>query len=356
MTAPDTVPTTGSRRSGRAGWVLAALAVVIVGSLVVGVLVLGNLLGGGSPDYAGPGSGEVVVEVVSGDTATDIGATLVAADVVASSGAFVDAAAADDRSLGIQPGFYRLSRQMSGAGALALLLDPASRVENVVAVPEGLRVDQVVARLSKGTGLPRREFLAVLDRPGPLRLPAYAQGSAEGYLFPATYTFPPDITAAEALRAMVDRFREAARAVDLVARAAEAGHSPHDVVTIASLVQAEVAEADFGTAARVVENRLAAGMPLQFDSTVNYVLRSSDLTLTNDQLGVDSPYNTYLYPGLPPGPMNSPGEAALEAALAPPAGDWLYFVAVAPGSDETRFTASYEEFLQFKDDFYAQVP
>jgi UPF0755 protein len=320
------------------------------------VLVVSHLLGDQSSDYGGPGSGEVVVEVVSGDTATDIGSTLADADVVASAGAFVSAAAADDRALGIQPGFYRLRLQMSGAGALELMLDPSARVQSLVVVPEGLRADQVVVRLAKGTGIPRREFQDVLDHPGLLRLPPYAEGSAEGYLFPATYTFNPDVTATGALRAMVARFREAARSTNLVARAAAAGHTPHDIVTIASLVQAEVAAADFGTAARVVENRLALGMPLGFDSTVNYALRSSDLTLDNTQLQVDSPYNTYVNLGLPPGPINSPGEAALEAALAPPAGDWLYFVAVAPGSDETRFTASYQEFLRFKDEFYAQNP
>jgi UPF0755 protein len=343
------------RRARRAGVVVVVLVGLIVVAAAGGAWLLRDLLGG-APDYPGPGSGEVVVEVVAGDTAADIGDTLAAADVVKSSAAFVDAARADDRSLGIQPGFYRLKRQMSGSGALELLLDPASRVQSTVVVPEGLRVDQVVDRLVEGTGLPRRDFEAALDDPEGLRLPPYAEGSAEGYLFPATYTFGPDASATEMLRAMVDRFRQAARDVDLVARAEQAGHTPHDIVTIASLVQAEVSEADFGKAARVVENRLEAGMPLQFDSTVNYVLQSSDLTLTNDQLSVDSPYNTYKYPGLPPGPINSPGEAALKAALAPPAGDWLYFVAVAPGSDETRFTASYDEFLQFKDDFYAQVP
>ena len=355
MTTTSTRPAPPSRRAGRAGAVALLLLALAVAGAVAGVLLLGRLLGGPA-DYPGPGTGSVVVEVVAGDSASDIAATLEDAGVVRSAEAFVDAARADDRSLGIQPGYYQLRRQMSGVGALELLLDPASRVENQVVVPEGLRVDQVVDRLVEATGLPRRDFEQALADPAGLRLPPYAEGSAEGYLVPATYTFRPDATAQDMLRAMVDRFRQAAREVRLVARAEAAGHPPHDIVTIASLVQAEVAVADFGKASRVVANRLSAGMPLQFDSTVNYALSSSDLTLDNDQLAVDSPYNTYRYPGVPPGPINSPGEAALEAALAPPAGDWLYFVALAPGSDVTRFTADYDEFLRFKDEFYAQVP
>lgn len=355
MTTTATPPAAPRSRQRRAAGVVVLLVALLLGALLVGGLLLSRLLAG-PPDYPGPGTGEVVVEVSPGDSAAVIGATLAAADVVRSADAFTDAARSDDRSLGIQPGFYRMRLQMSGVGALELMLDPASRVLTEVVVPEGLRLDQTVDRLVEATGLPEGDFEAALADPAGLRLPPYAQGSAEGYLFPATYTFEPDVTAVDVLRAMVDRFRQAAREVDLVARAPAAGHSPHDIVTIASLVQAEVAEADFGKAARVVENRLAAGMPLQFDSTVNYVLRASDLTLDNDQLAVDSPYNTYQNDGLPPGPINSPGEAALEAALSPPDGEWVYFVAVAPGSDETAFTASYEEFLQLKDDFYAQVP
>lgn len=106
----------------------------------------------------------------------------------------------------------------------------------------------------------------------------------------------------------------------------------------------------------MIYNRLNQNMALQLDSTVNYALDSDDLTLDNDQLGVDSPYNTYANTGLPPGPINSPGEAAMEAALNPPAGDWVYFIAVEPGSDSTRFTADYDQFLAWKDEFYAAVP
>lgn len=348
-------PARSRRGDRRAGVGLLALAAVLLGAVVVVGWALLRVFGA-APDFPGPGTGEVIVEVAPGDSAADIGATLAGAGVVKSQDAFVDAARDDERSLGIQPGFYKLRAEMAASQALEMLLDPSSRVQTEVVVPEGLRVDQVVDRLVEASGLPRSDFEAALDDPSSLRLPPYAAGSAEGYLFPATYTFPPDNSAAEMLRAMVDRFRQAAREIDLVARAAAAGDSPHDVVTIASLVQAEVAEADFGKAARVVENRLALGMMLQFDSTVNYALNSSDLTLSDEQLGVDSPYNTYQNTGLPPGPINSPGQAALEAALSPPAGSWLYFVAVAPGSDQTQFTDDYDEFLRFKAEFYENVP
>jgi UPF0755 protein len=247
-------------------------------------------------------------------------------------------------------------QQMSAEGALDRLLDPAARLQTEVAIPEGLRLTEIVDRLAEASDVPLRDFEKALENPDRLGLPDYAEGSAEGFLFPATYTFDPDASAQQMLRAMVDRYEQAADDVGLVEGAAAAGYTPREALIIASLVQAEVAERDFGKASRVVANRLELGMTLGFDSTINYALGIDDLTLVNEQLEVDSPYNTYVNTGLPPGPINAPGEQAMAAAINPPEGDWLYFVAVAPGSDATQFTADYEEFLQFKDEFYDQVP
>lgn len=342
------------RRRAHPALVVVVLLALLVGGAVVGLRLLGIL--GSADDYPGPGTGEVIIEVESGDSSSAIGATLTDAGVVASADAFVDEAVADDRALGIQPGFFAMRKQMSAQGALERLLDPAARVETQVVIPEGLRLDETVDRLAEASELPRRDFVDALDKPRSLGLPAYARGSAEGFLFPATYSFNPGTSAEQMLKAMIQRYHQAADSVRFVDGAVAAGYTPHEALTIASLVQAEVAVRDFGKASRVIANRLKLGMTLGFDSTINYALGIDDLTLVNDQLDVDSPYNTYVNVGLPPGPINSPGEAAMQAAIAPTEGDWLYFVAVAPGSDETQFTADYQEFLQFKDEFYANVP
>ena len=361
MTAPTQMPGAAPegahhqrRRRAHPALVLVVLLGLLIGGALVGIRLLGNL--GAVDDYPGPGTGEVVIQVEPGDSSSAIGATLADADVVASTEAFVNVALADERAIGIQPGFFAMSKQMSAEGALERLLDPAARVEIEVVVPEGLRLDETVDRLVAASDLPRDDFLRALDKPGRLGLPAYAEGSAEGFLFPATYSFDPGTSAEQMLKAMVGRYKQAADQVGLVDGASAAGYTPREALTIASLVQAEVAVRDFGRASRVIANRLDLGMTLGFDSTINYALGIDDLTLVNDQLDVDSPYNTYVNVGLPPGPINSPGEAAMAAAITPPDGDWLYFVAVAPGSDETQFTADYQEFLQFKDEFYANVP
>jgi UPF0755 protein len=219
-----------------------------------------------------------------------------------------------------------------------------------------LRLEDTVDVLAEASDVPKKDFDKALENPRKLDLPDYAEGSAEGFLFPATYSFDPGTSAKDMLRAMVDRYRQAADEVGLEAGAAAMGYTPREALTAASLVQAEVADRDFGKASRVIRNRLDQGMTLGFDSTVNYALNSDDLTLADEQLQVDSPYNTYVNLGLPPGPINSPGEAAMEAAINPPEGTWLYFVAASPDSDKTRFTDSYQEFLDYKDEFYSQVP
>jgi UPF0755 protein len=217
-----------------------------------------------------------------------------------------------------------------------------------VVIPEGLRMDTTVELLAKATGIPVATFNAVLAHPAPLGLPPYARGNPEGFLFPATYDVEPGNTAVGVLSAMVTRFGVSATKIDLVHRAAAVHLTPYQVVVLASIVQAEGTPADFPQIARTIMNRLHVNMKLQLNSTVNYVLKNGMAKLSTTDIATPSPYNTYLHAGLPPGPINSPGEAALDAVLAPAAGNWLYFVTVNPKTGLTKFTDSYAEFLTFK--------
>lgn len=347
-------PSTRRRRSSGPLAVLVAflmLAVIGVGAF----LGIRSLTGSGSGDFEGEGSGSVTIVVAKGDSLTAIGRTLADAEVVASSDAFVGAASSDDRAESIAPGAYQLRKGMSGAAALELMLDPASRVVQKVVVPEGLRFEKTIVRITKGTDLTEDQVKEALSRAGALGLPAYAEGSVEGFLFPATYEFQPGVDADTVVKAMLTRFRVAAKEVDLVAEAKKRKLTPFEVVVIASLVQGESAPEDYDKVARVVFNRLEQGMPLQFDSTVNYALGKSDLQLSAEDLKTDSPYNTYVNKGLPPGPINSPGEAALTAVLNPAKGDWLYFVTTDPDTRTTEFATTYDEFLVLKRKFQENV-
>jgi UPF0755 protein len=331
-----------------------------VGLLIVGVVVLaliaGIVLGGraiyntvlGAPDYDGVGSGKVIVQIQSGDSARNIGDTLEAKGVVKSAKAFTKAAKADSMSSKLQPGFYQLHLKMAAAQALALLEDPKSRQRGRVTLPEGIPLATVVDRLVKFTELKREDIIAALGNPNVLGLPSYAGNRPEGFLFPATYDIEPGTGAVNALLQMTEKFGEEAAAVDLEAGAATLKLTPYQVVTIASLVEAETAlDSDRAKVARVVLNRLAAGMPLQLDSTINYVRAEKRARLSLEDISVASPYNTYQHKGLPPTPINSPGLKALEAALAPAEGNWIYFITIDKAG-HSLFTSSYQEFLAAK--------
>ncbi len=340
------------RRRRRSG-IAVVLSFLLVGGLVTGAFlglrsVIAGILPGAAPDYTGDGTETVLVEVTSGQTSRSIGATLEEADVVKSAEAFADAARDDARSLTIQPGFYSLRTQMKASSALALLLDPASRAEGKVVLPEGTRLSRALEIVSEGTRIPVDQLQAASQDTAALLLPAWAGNSAEGFVFPATYPVPPNATAQSVLRQTTERFAEAAQTVQLEQRAKNLGYTPYEILIIASMIQAEGIESDFPKIARVIYNRLDIGQALQIDATVNYALNKSELGLSLDDLQVDSPYNTYQVTGLPPTPINSPGEAALEAALSPESGDWLYYITVDPATGETRFTASYEEFQRWK--------
>ena len=310
----------------------------------------------GPEDYPGSGTGHVVVEVKDGDAAADIGNTLVDKGVVKSVGAFTDAARRDSKSVGIQVGFYEMKKQMSAKAALAVLVDPENRSRSVVTIPEGFTLHQIIATLAKKTKFSAKQYTKVLHHPSGVGLPSYAKGNAEGYLFPATYELPPNSTPKSILTMMVQRWDQAAQEADLEGAARQLGYTPQQLMVVASLVEAESnRDEDRGKVARVIYNRLETGKTdklLQIDATVNYGIgRNLGVGLTTEDLAVDSPYNTYQNPGLPPTPIEAPGDAAIKAAAHPTEGSWIYYVTVNLRTGETKFTESYDTFLKYKAEF-----
>jgi UPF0755 protein len=230
---------------------------------------------------------------------------------------------------------------MSGAAALELMLDPSSRLVTKVTIPEGTIAANTLQKIADATGMPLADLQAAAANPAALGLPAYANGSLEGFLFPATYDVEPDDTPASVLSAMVSG------TVSMLDDLQVPQDQRLSVLTEASIVQAEAGSVeDMGKVARVLDNRMAQGMRLQLDTTVNYANGKGGITTSADDRANPSPYNTYMHDGLPPGAIGNPGRDAVEATLNPPAGDWLYFVVVDPDTGDTRFAATAEEHAQ----------
>ena len=355
-------PSSGRGRNFTAIATSLLVLVGIVGGAVLAVVLIWNHLNEPPPDYPGPGGAEVLVHVDPGQSVTAIGNTLAEADVVASSEAFVNAARQDSRAETITPGGYIMQAQMSAADAFERFFDPEARYEVTVALPEGLWYSEVAARTAAATGKGERAYIKAMADADQVVLPDWSPAGesgdprrAEGFLYPATYPIPLGDSAADTIQTYVDRFDSTAAQVGLTDAPDKVGVSPYEALIIASLIQAEGLPQDFAKVSRVIYNRLDpatwgdTGGLLQIDATLNYGLGEKKARLSGRQLRTDGPYNTYTRPGLPPTPINSPGKEALEAALNPADGDWLYYVTVDLDSGETRFSESYEEFLANKD-------
>lgn len=293
-------------------------------------------------DYTGAGTGSVTVIIPDGASGTAIANVLAQKGVVKTSKAFVDAFNNDPRSAQIQPGTYQLRSHMSAAAALDAMLGNARTVIKVT-IPEGKRLTQIVALLAQATHLSQASFTTALKDSQGIGLPAEARGNPEGYLFPATYEFQPSDTPTTILRTMIQREQQAMTDLNISAAQQRA------ILIEASLVQAEAGRpADMGKIARVLQNRIAHHMNLGLDTTIHYATGKFTVGTTTKDTQFPSPYNTYLHPGLPPGPICSPGEAALQAVMNPTPGPWLYFVAVNPSTGDTRFAITEKQFLQLK--------
>ncbi len=298
--------------------------------LFTGVLVwLGIVLG--LPYGRFPAAG-ILVEIPPGTSVRAVAKTLQARGVIRSAVAFELLC----RLRGARPqaGEYRFERPASSFAVLHKLV-VGEVAYHTVLVPEGSTMFQVAERMAQAGLVPREEFLQAARDPALIRDLAPKARNLEGFLFPAQYEFPRSVTAQEIVAAMVRRFRQVWDSL-----AEQPGGNPHgltplELVTLASLVERETGVADErGLIAGVFYNRLRKRYPLQCDPTVIYALelagRYRGELLLRD-LRFDSPYNTYRYRGLPPGPIANPGEAALRAALFPPETDYFYFVANGEG-------------------------
>jgi UPF0755 protein len=350
----------GGRRAVRRGGgrfrsclpMLLVVLIVLVGAWFGGSWAVDKVRSalGDNPDFSGPGSGSVTVQVRQGATAAMIGRDLKAAGVVKSVGAFTDAAQADERSRSIQVGYYQLKKEMKASDALAVLVDPKNLVQARVTIPEGYRIKDIVRAIDAKTDITAAQVRAALKNPQALGLPAVAKGVVEGYLYPATYTVVPGETAKQLLTQMIAKTVSVQKKLDVAAKAEALGHTPEEIMTIASILEYEGSRGeDYPKIARAIYNRLDKGMALQSDATVAYANNlSGTVWTTQAQRDNPSPYNTYVHTGLPPGPIGSPGEKTIEAALNPADGPWLYWLVVNLKTGETRFNTTLEGHNQDK--------
>ncbi len=358
--------TKGIKDPETGGWDGREIASRIKGGVAV-LLSLAVLLGGGFliaskvkdaweqsrtvEDYGDPaGKADVTVTIPKGTSLSGIADILVQNDVVKTAKAFDRAVAGNSEAKKIQAGQYKLRTQIPAATALEMLLDSKRMVRNFFQVAEGLRLSEVLTSLSKGTKIKVKDFQAALKNRKDLELPAWVTGkSNEGFLFPDTYELAAKPTAANVLHQLVARFTDVTDELKFADTAkANTGYSAYQVLIVASIVEREVfRDEDRAKVARVFYNRLKQRMALQSDATVAYANNiTGRIFTTPKERQINSPYNTYRFPGLPPGPITAPAKKALEAALNPAEGDWLYFMPINLDSGETAFATTLAEHNQ----------
>lgn len=314
-------------------------------------------------DYAGEGTGETVdVEIPKGSTLATMGNILKKHGIVASVEAFTTAADVNPKGKSIQPGVYPMKKKMSGAAAVALMIDPSKL--NVITITEGMRNAKVYEAIDKKLGKPdgTTKDIALRDAKN-LGLPAWAGGNPklmdplEGFLYPARYDLGKDSTPESLLKQMVKNASDKYSELGVEGKAKELGlENPLQVVTVASLVNAEGKNHDdFRKMSEVVYNRLkktndVTNRKIQFDSTYNYAKGQSEINFNlKEAQAFNNPYNTHFITGLPVGPIGNPGMDALTATLNPDHGGWMFFVSV--DGNTTTFTQTYEEHLKLVDEF-----
>ena len=333
------------RRRGRAaGWIALIVVIALVCSAAGVVYHYYSEYKSRHSSYVGDGFGSVDVIVPQGATADSIGPELQRLGVIEA----VDpwASYVDNKPASLQPGEFKLHEHMSPAAAWAMLNNPKARVNSTVTIPDGWRYSRILPVLAKESGIPLSQFQSAIKDTSALGLPSWADGNPEGFLYPDTYDYVPGTTTAlQILQEAVKQFNSEMASINLASAANTADFTENQVITEASLLEAEVAPKYYADVARTLDNRLQQNIPLELDSTISYITGDYSYNLSSSQLHTPSPYNTFIHTDLPPGPIDQPDIAAIDAVLHPasPNDTWIYFITVNK-QGLTYFTNSESQF------------
>jgi UPF0755 protein len=334
-------PSKKVRRRRRLVALLLSLALFVTAA-VVGAQFLKPLLGSDKAgDYPGPGTGQVKVAVLPGEGPVSVAAKLEQAKVVANADTFVSALAASGGTLA--PGEYDFKQEMKNADAVAVLLNAEQSKVMYVALSAGLRIGESLQAISEGSGIPVSQLKALSDSPKQFGLPATAK-NLEGYLAPGEYRFPLGTTPKAMLTSLVKSTTDELKKQGVTDPAKQ-----YDVVTVASIVQAEGGQAEYKDVAGAIYNRLKPNNTetnglIQSDATVTYGLGKKTFHIDeSEKADKSNPYNTYAIKGLPAGPIGSPGKNAIDAAAKPNKNDYLYWVTINLDTKETKFSKTLAE-------------
>jgi UPF0755 protein len=334
------------RRRRARGLAVVTTFLVLVGGVLFGALKLSG--GQGGPKVA-PGR-KATVTVLPGESTKQIAEQLERLGVVDGAGRF--RRVAEDRGLdgALRPGTYQLTTGMQPDQVLDVMARGPQGI--TLTIPEGFTLNQIVERLVTVGRFKRADVLAAVHDPT-LATPYRPKGvsSLEGLLFPLTYQVNKGDTPVSVLQEMLDQLGEVLADTDFSHPRRGVRVTPYQVLVVASLVEREAkVPADRPKVAAVIYNRLRHDIPLQVDPTVQYAWRLRNRVkprLSLADLRITSPFNTYTHHGLPPTPICSPGQDAIQAALNPANGEWLYYIGVSTDGS-LRFTSSYQEFLRLK--------
>jgi UPF0755 protein len=358
MTERDNTPTPRERgsdarvrkRPGRAGGVAVFLGVVVVALVLVLMVSAWGLFLRSWNDV--PAGQAIQIEVASGASTKEIAIQLAESGVISNPNMFrlqSRVAGADGQ---LRAGVYDLVSGMPNADIIERLRQGPPIAYTTVTIPEGFVIEQIAERFEVQAGIPADEFTALANGgieefPDREYLEYVHEGSLEGYLFPKTYRIKEGSTAREVIEMMLDQFELEMESVDTT-YAEQKGIFLHELVTVASMIEREArVPEERELISSVIYNRLADGMRLEIDATIEYVLPGNRFRLRNSDLEIDSPYNTYRNGGLPPGPISNPGLAALQAAAAPADTEYLYYVLTGTDGSHT-FATNVDDFLAAK--------